>query len=154
MKNTITILSLAMVALSACTSENKDKTQLDSAYTSMKSISNRTQCYSYIKNRDTANLKIDFDGDKFTGVLNYNLFEKDKNAGTIAGIVKGDTLLADYTFNAEGTTSVREVAWITKGDSLQEGYGDVEDLKGKAVFKNYAKLRFDKSLIFEKTDCK
>jgi len=150
----MTILSLAIVGLSACTSENKDKTQLDSAYSAMENISNRTQCYSYSKNRDSATMKLEFDGDKFSGVLSYNLFEKDKNAGTVSGIIKGDTLLADYTFNAEGTTSVREVAWIKRGDSLREGYGDVEDLKGKLVFKNHSKLTFDKSFIFEKTDCK
>ena len=88
------------------------------------------------------------------GTLSYNLFEKDKNNGTITGIVKGDTIIADYTFQSEGTTSTREVVWLKKNDDLVEGFGDTEELKGKMKFKNTSNLRFDQSMVFKPIVCK
>ena len=68
--------------------------------------------------------------------------------------MRGDTLVADYTFNSEGIESVRQVAFLKKGDQLLEGYGDVEQKDNKTVFKNISTLSFGQSTIFNKTDCK
>ncbi len=79
-------------------------------------------------------------GNLVTGELVYDYFEKDKNTGTIKGEMKGDTLFAEYIFMSEGINSVREVAFLQKGDDLIEGYGDVEEQTAKIVFKNKAAL--------------
>ncbi|RYG11970.1 MAG: hypothetical protein EOO07_19775 [Chitinophagaceae bacterium] len=92
-------------------------------------------------------------GNVTSGKLNYKLKEKDSNTGTIKGEMRGDTLLAEYTFNSEGTQSVRQVAFIKKGDQLLEGFGDVEQKDGKMVFKNTPKLTYGQSIVFEKVDC-
>ena len=67
--------------------------------------------------------------------------------------MNGDTLLADYTFQSEGTESVRQVAFLKKGDGFVEGYGDVEDQGGKMVFKNTAMLDFGSGTAFTKVPC-
>jgi len=43
------------------------------------------------------------------GTLNYNFYGKHKNSGTIKGSLHNDLVIVDYTFMAEGTTSVREI---------------------------------------------
>ena len=110
-------------------------------------------CYAYIKNRDTATLKLQVAGEEVTGDLNYKLFEKDSNKGKIAGELKGDTIIAEYTFDSEGMRSVREIVFLHKDGKLIEGFGDVEQKGVKTVFKNRATLKFDDGLIFNKTDC-
>ncbi|KQC02831.1 hypothetical protein AQF98_02625 [Pedobacter sp. Hv1] len=110
-------------------------------------------CYAYVKDKDTASLTVMTSGSITTGELNYKLYEKDKNTGIFKGEMRGDTLIADYTFKAEGTESVRQVAFLKKGDQLLEGFGDIEEQNGKTVFKNIAKLTFGQAMVFTKVDC-
>ncbi|MFD2286445.1 hypothetical protein GJU39_00790 [Pedobacter petrophilus] len=112
------------------------------------------QCFQYISKKDTASLSLTTNKDKVTGVLTYRIFEKDKNNGTLSGIVKGDTIVADYTFQSEGTTSTREVVWLRKNDQLLEATGDIDEVNGKTKFKNLSALSFGKSIVFNKTACK
>jgi len=60
----------------------------------------------------------------------------------------------NYTFQSEGKTSIREVAFLKKGDQLAEGFGDVEEVKGKTKFKDLSKLKFDGLMTFDNIDCK
>ncbi|WP_406823689.1 hypothetical protein [Pedobacter sp. KACC 23697] len=151
------VLGLATLLLAACQGGTAKKTQakIDSTIvTNAESAPDSVQCYQYIKNRDTATLSLKSENNKVTGTLGYNLYEKDKNAGTIAGMVKGDTIIANYTFQSEGKTSVREVAFLKKGNQLAEGFGDVQEINGESKFKDLSKLKFDGSMTFEKIDCK
>ncbi|WP_293786089.1 hypothetical protein [uncultured Pedobacter sp.] len=157
MKNIIPILGAAALLMSSCQGGTAKKTQakIDSTIVANAAVTtDSVQCYQYIKNRDTATLSLKTADQKFTGTLGYNLYEKDKNAGTIAGVIKGDTIIANYTFQSEGKTSVREVAFLKKGDQLAEGFGDVQEVNGQTKFKDLSKLKFDGSMTFEKIDCK
>jgi hypothetical protein len=110
-------------------------------------------CYRYIKKADTVTLKtIDVNG-FVTGTLVYNLYQKDKYSGTIQGQMKGELLIADFSFFSEGVKSVRQVAFKKKGKNLIEGYGETEDKNGKATFKNIDSLNFAHSILLLKTDC-
>ncbi|WP_316827167.1 hypothetical protein [Pedobacter miscanthi] len=157
MKNIIPVLSLAALFVAACQGGTAKKTQakIDSTIvTNAETAPNAIQCYQYIKNRDTATLSLKNEDNKVTGTLGYNLYEKDKNAGTIAGVIKGDTIIASYTFQSEGQTSVREVAFLKKGDQLIEGFGDVQEVKGETKFKDINQLKFEGSMAFGKIECK
>jgi hypothetical protein len=157
MKNLVSILSAGLLFFSACQSKSvkEAKSDIDSTITSGNANDiSASQCYQYLKNRDSAFLTLKIDGDQFTGALSYNLFEKDKNAGNIAGIIKGDTLIAEYTFQSEGSSSTRQVAWLKQGDKLQEGFAEVEEVDGKTRFKNTSALKFGEALVFSKTSCK
>ena len=110
-------------------------------------------CYASVTAADSATLRLVNTNGDITGELTYNYYEKDDNRGTIMGQMHGDTLLADYTFMSEGTESVRQVAFLKKGEGFVEGYGDAEEREGKMIFTNTAALDFGQGSVFEKTPC-
>jgi hypothetical protein len=114
------------------------------------------ECYSGTVKKDTISMNLMVKGNQLTsGKLRYNFYEKDKNEGTLVGELKGDTLLADYTFISEGVLSVRQVAFLKKGNTYVEGYGDVvDDNKGKVTFKDTKQLKFDGKTVLSKVECK
>jgi len=155
MKNIIPIIAIFCTALASCQNKSSKTTSTtDSTQTSaVDTAISTTECFTYIKNRDTAVVKLTTTGKSISGDLNYKLFEKDRNSGTISGIVKGDTLFAEYTFQSEGKSSIREVAFLKKGDALIEGFGEVEETGGKVKFKHPASLKFSDAMVFGKTTC-
>lgn len=154
MKNLIFPILLAATTFTACQSNNSSENETDKVATDTAMVKiSETSCYSFIKNRDTAKLTFMSTNGITTGELSYKLYEKDSSKGIIEGEMKGDTLLADYTFNAEGKESVRQVAFLKKGNQLIEGFGEVEEKNGKMVFKNTSALTFGNSIVFEKVDC-
>lgn len=111
-------------------------------------------CYAQVIKKDSALLNLDISGNKVSGHLSYHLYEKDNNKGALNGNLQDSLIIADYTFQSEGTTSVRQVAFKIHGDSLIEGFGDI-DMKGDtAVFKNISQLQFQDARPFIKTNCK
>lgn len=157
MKNIIPVLGIAALFMAACQGGTAKKTQakIDSTIvTNAEAAPNTLQCYQYAKNRDTATLSLKTEDNKVTGSLGYNLYEKDKNAGTLAGIIKGDTIIANYTFQSEGKTSVREIALLKSGNQWIEGFGDVQEVNGEVKYKDISKLKFGSSIVFDKIDCK
>jgi len=110
-------------------------------------------CYTYVKNKDTILLSTTETGSQVTGNLEYNLDEKDRNTGSVAGIVRGDTLLLNYTFQSEGRQSVRQLAFLKQGNELMEGYAEVEEKADTVVFKDPETLKFSKEMVLEKTGC-
>jgi hypothetical protein len=163
MKKSLLLLTAIAMFASACNSGNTDDKSVDS--TSVTSIDTSltpsvpvqekiSECYIYTKNRDTAKLKINTENEELTGDLSYNLFEKDSNKGTISGEVKGDTILAEYTFDSEGMRSTREVVFLKRDRKLYEGFGEVQEKNGKTVFKDRTKLKFGDAIVFSLTDCK
>lgn len=126
--------------------ENTSATNTDSTNNTDSLVAASAQpapsCYQYIHGKDTVLLSISGEAITVTGLLSYNYYQKDKSSGDIQGNMYGDTLIADYTFQSEGTTSVREVAFLKKDSSFVEGYGDVEEKDGKMVFKNRNTIQF------------
>ncbi|MBO9570956.1 MAG: hypothetical protein J7497_01910 [Chitinophagaceae bacterium] len=83
-------------------------------------------CYRMIIKKDTAVMSLNSSGDSVSGSLSYHWFEKDHNDGTFKGIIKNDSLIvADYTFQSEGSTLVRQVVFKIKDSILQQGYGEL-----------------------------
>ena len=93
-------------------------------------------CYEYIANQDTVQLELVVGpDDMISGDLLYQLSGKDRNKGTLKGVMDMDTILADYTFMSEGVKSVREITFLRKDSSLTEGYAAMEEADGKLQFK-------------------
>jgi hypothetical protein len=154
MKYSLILLLPFIVLYSAC--RQNPKIQLhQNANASYKKLSGpQHECYSYVKNRDTVSLSLNVVNKILTGNLSYNFFEKDKSKGKVSGEMKGDTLLLNYTFEAEGTTSVRQVAYLKKDQQLLEGYGDVEEKNGNMVFKNLRELKYGpEGVVLKKISC-
>lgn len=149
---------IGALIISACLFACQERTKVTGQKEGTDSLTNNIPiaqqvCYSYIKGKDTAKLILITTGIVSTGELSYKWFEKDKNNGSIAGEMRGDTLIADYTFNAEGKQSVREVVFLKKGDQLIEGFGEVEDKGDKVRFKDLGQVQFNNTIIFEKVAC-
>ena len=117
-------------------------------------IKDLEECYIGLFKNDSISMTLTIKGNIVVdGILSYNLYEKDKNKGTLVGEIKGDTLFADYTFMSEGITSIRQVAFLKKGLNYVEGYGESIEKEGKMVFKNTKKLDFNSSTVLVKQDC-
>lgn len=110
-------------------------------------------CYSYATPDDSIMLRLSQQGDAVEGELTYYLKEKDANRGTLVGTMKDDTLFADYTFQSEGVTSVREVAFIRRGEALVEAFGEVEERDGKFVFMDRSLITPNENVTLRRIDC-
>jgi hypothetical protein len=110
-------------------------------------------CYRYANERDTFHLKVIITDRLLTGSLVYDFGEKDKSEGIIRGQLKGDLLLADYTYRSEGTQSTRQVVFKYSSDTFTEGHGPTEMQNGKMVFSNIDSLYFSNAIIFRKLNC-
>jgi hypothetical protein len=110
-------------------------------------------CYKYVSGKDSVRIQLTTAGTQVKGQLVYSLFEKDKNTGTFEGQMSGDTLFAEYTFQSEGSTSVREIALLKRENTLVEGYGEVKEENGKMVFTNKNALTFSGNMVLQETPC-
>ncbi len=115
---------------------------------------NVSGCYAYNVKNDSALLTLNISDTNVTGQLSYHLYEKDKNSGTISGSLRDSLIIADYTFQSEGMTSVRQVVFKINNDTLIEGYGDIMMNGDTARFKNISILKFQIDRPFLKTTCK
>lgn len=150
----IPFVAAAALIFSSCQSENNQKKSPNNSSSNTEDVKiSETYCYAFIKNNDTARLNYISTNGIATGELSYNLYQKDKNNGILEGEIKGDTLIADYIFESEGSESVREVVFLMKNNELIEGFGEVEEKDGKTIFKNRSKLIFGNSIVFKKVDC-
>lgn len=136
---------------------NSDKTEDSLVKRSKENIqevaSNSTECYILENSKDTVSLKMEITNKLVSGDLLYQYFEKDRNNGTIAGKMKGDTIFATYTFISEGIESKREVVFLKKGNELIEGYTRINNAVGEPDFSNHSTIKFDEKLVLQKTDC-
>ncbi|MES2329621.1 MAG: hypothetical protein V4539_08465 [Bacteroidota bacterium] len=115
--------------------------------------SGNTHCYLYNDSSNIISLRATFQNDSISGALTYDIDQKDKNSGTIVGVVQGDLLVADYTFVSEGKSSVRQVVFKKTGSTLTGGVGEMVEKNGKMVFKDMGKLDFAHAIVLTETDC-
>jgi len=113
---------------------------------------NVKSCYRLILERDTADLSVSIIGDSVTGLLKFNMFEKDDSEGFIKGRLTDSVIMAEYTFVSEGRESnVNEVMFLLTPNSVVQGYGQLVEVDGKYVFPDSAEINF--SSVFEKVPC-
>lgn len=154
MKRSVLLFVTLTGCFTACQNKSPEQ-KIDSLATATDTSAVKTRtCYAYIKNKDTVLLSFNTAGHTIAGSLSYNLFEKDKNSGTVSGLIKGDTIIADYTATGEGMTSVRQVAFLKKGDQLLEGYAPTVEKNGKWIFTGTSELKFGASLVLSAIPCK
>ena len=148
---------IAGVLISVFVSCKKEKTEDVVPVASKSEVVDETildECYMGVLKKDTVSMTLNIKGNQVhSGKLQYKFFEKDKNQGTIVGELKGDTLFVDYTFMSEGISSVRQIAFLKKGNTYTEGYGNVIDDNGKVRFENTKELKFDGETILWRIDC-
>jgi hypothetical protein len=156
MKYSFALLIAFSFYCSSCNNDSETTTtvgETDSSVATVPANIETTQCYAGVTGKDSVFLKLNNNNNAVSGDLEYKRFQKDQNKGTLAGVMRGDTLLADYTFMSEGKSSVREVIFLKKGNMFVEGFGDVEEKNGKMVFKNTGTVKFNETMSMQGTDC-
>ncbi len=143
----------ALLALTVACKKNSDKETISDRDIDMVPTV-QEECYEYRKDGNTIYMYLKKESDAVTGKLDYAYSEKDSNSGTFAGTIKGDVLIATYSFTSEGMQSKREIAFQIKNNTLIEGYGEVEEKNGAVIFKNPDKLVFNSGMPLAKVDCK
>lgn len=111
-------------------------------------------CYEMIIRQDTAKLELTIQDSTVTGRLVYDWHEKDRNTGTIKGVLRDSLIIADYQFESEGMMSVREVVLRIGKDALSQGFGELSDNNGKIVYTDPSNLQYDTVHPFIKVPCR
>jgi hypothetical protein len=151
MKRTHFLIALGLLA--ACNSQPKEKTEAQAEQPTNAPKAAPIACYQYATAADTITLKLVNMGGTVGGALFYKLKEKDRNAGTLNGTLRGDILVADYTFKSEGTESTRQVAFKKTGNAFIEGYGETVNVNGVEKFKNVDSIVYSASMKLEEIPC-
>jgi hypothetical protein len=162
MKENLFYLFCIGLFILACNSKSTDPAKNDTKETPAEEVKTdnpvnkgkEASCYRYFGNKDTVYLQLSEIYGMMTGMLLIKNHQKDQNLGTLQGKMIGNILVAEYSFKSEGKMSVRPVAFRKKGDDYIEGFGDVQDVNGKSVFKDMTTLKFDESRVFSKVPCK
>ena len=139
--------------IASCTNNKSNNTENLASQTEESKKTSPLDCYRYATINDTIILKLIHIGESITGTLVYKLHEKDKNMGTIQGRMRGDILLADYTFMSEGIMSIRQIAFKKEKDFFMEGHGDINTNNERVFFKNPDSLQFNDAIKLTEIDC-
>lgn len=135
----ILIIGFTLLACTACNSnlnttvENKDSLLLHKKLLDSNNV-NEKICYANDTSKDSVILQLKKKGATATGTLVKKLFGKDVNKGKFYGLMKGDTLIADYSFFSESVLSVRQIVFLKRNNTLIVGYSEVEEKEGKMIF--------------------
>ena len=146
------VVPVLLISMSACNNSgqeakgNKENDSVDNDWTATELVGK----YVFEAKGDTILLDLKNQNDSLVGPLSYNFQEKDKNNGEFRGVIKDYLLVGEYSFMSEGVNSVRETVFGIVPEGLIEGFGDVEEIDSKFVFKNIDSLRFDHGMILHK----
>ena len=154
MKKELLLALVTVFTFISCKKETNEPLPVPTVQEEMVSSESQITCYQGIIKKDTINLSLHIEkNQEIKGELSYLFFEKDKNNGTVIGQMTGDTLKANYTFMSEGKKSDRDIVFLRKGKIMIEAYGEVEEFKGKTIFKEPKKLYFDSSTVLTEIEC-
>lgn len=138
---------MIILSLFSCNEHDNNEARTDTGLTT---IPEEKFCYAYLHNNDTIILQILTIGDSISGTLINNLFEKDKNIGTVSGKINNDIIIGTYTFLSEGTESVRPIAFKKQDNNMVEGYGSINNA---LHFTDTVSLDFSNSYILKNYTC-
>lgn len=111
-------------------------------------------CYQSVYGKDTSLLQLKFvQQDSVQGALSYHYFEKDKSEGEFSGSVRDSIIVGWYRFVSEGQSSVRQVVFKISGDTLVEGFGNIEIIHDTAFFKKIDHLNYLSQRPLARVDC-
>ena len=161
MKN---LILSALMILTAVSCEKKTTETVDIQTTTPDSItvpesnepvesSTLQTCYMEVTGKDTLFISLDDNLGTITGKMRYKNFEKDSSFGDVMGTQNGDTIKLNYTFEAEGTTSDREIYFLRKDGNLIEGIGEHKTEGSRDFYANPAQLKYEGHTL-KSIDCK
>ncbi len=131
----ITLTLLALVAMSCQRSNPEPETTIESTSERGTNTSEMKseQCYMYVVGKDSIRLQLNRQGNRVSGRITFDNFEKDSSKGSVSGQKVGDTLKLVYDFESEGMQSKREMYFLETGGELRMGLGQFEPRDGVDV---------------------
>ena len=154
----ITLAVFLAVALASCNKKNesivkdvnnKDSLTLNESDIQIDEIPEN--CYMEATGKDSLFVRISDNLGTVTGKMHYKNFEKDSSFGELVGMADGDTLKLEYNFQAEGTTSTREIWFLKKDGNLIEGIGEYNETGEQ--YKDPKLLKFTGGHTLNPVDC-
>ena len=150
------IIVLFAVALTLLNCKNKEQKTENSTFDLQKVAEETTTpldlgCYVFDDGKNNITLEITQNTKEIKGELIYAFNEKDKNSGNFIGELDKGVLIANYTFQSEGSESMRQVAFKVDGNKLIEGYGELNN--DGTAFKNIKNIKFTSKMPLTKTNC-
>jgi hypothetical protein len=164
MKTIITfLLTVCLLSFGACTGNDEntgdgqanlpgpDSPVID-AGESHPQIPSVTGCYIRVLSRDTVAASLQQSGDRVTGKLSFDNYQKDGSTGTVDGRIENGVLKILYSFTSEGMNSVMEIRFKVENGQLFRGIGDIIPRGDTVYYSNPAAISFEKQGL-EKIDC-
>jgi len=150
---TAAFLLVAAILTTGCGSTDSKTNNAATGISTPKITDSLKGCYIAVIKKDTFQLAItEVKGTEVKGSLMYNFAEKDRSKGTIKGDYENGILSANYTFEAEGTTSERPVIFKKVSEGFIEGFGETKLEGGRDVFAKPDTISFDQGYILKYTE--
>lgn len=112
-----------------------------------------TGCYLRALERDSLMARLTQDGNKISGTLHFDNYQKDGSRGTVEGSIEGEVVKLIYRFQAEGMSSISEVYFKRTPNGLIHGIGEVSVKGDSAYFTNPATISYLPEQELKKVDC-
>lgn len=119
----------------ACQSHSSEQSSTSQASEKATTLPD-TLCFRHTLNRDTTTLQLVINGNRVTGYLDDNPYEKDRAKGPLEGTLKEDQIQVDWQRSGEGTTQPYTLDLLRKGDSISWLEGERVEQQGKWVLKD------------------
>lgn len=145
---------MALILLSSCSDTENEKKETVPEKVPVAETGLLDGCYQMVISGDTAVMNLKQNGDNLTGSLIYKRKDKDSNTGNVVLTKTGGRAEGYYTFQSEGHASVRQIVFKIIGNSLAEGYGNIEIKNDTAVLKYPHALNFEEKHAFAKVNCR
>lgn len=156
------LLLILLLSVGACSNDTKQQASTeDAVHAGADAVTGFAEgspfavsgCYRMTQKRDTALLNLQVTDTLVSGDLVYHWNTRDGNKGTLKGVLRDSLILADYTFQSEGMTSVREVIFKIKDSTLVQAFGELVPGKEKVSFRNRNTLQYLEKTPFLKISC-
>lgn len=152
------IVLLLIVVLCSCNQANNGRSRGNHAVGKKSDIQKNTYepvtgCYRQVTGRDTALLQLQQTGNKLTGKMRFDNYQKDSSHGTVTGSVEDDRISLWYHFFSEGMHSVLQIILKKNGDQLHRAIGNMQSSGDSAYFQPNSNLQFDPQQTFIKIPC-
>ena len=116
-------------------------------------IKDYSGCYIRVINRDTLTASLQQSGNKITGKLTFDNYQKDGSTGKVEGTVEQGIMKLLYSFQSEGMNSVMEVYFKADGNSIIRGIGEIKVKGDTAMYDNPASINYPSGESLDKVVC-
>lgn len=110
-------------------------------------------CWAYSQDDDLIGMTLEMRGQQVSGKLTYTVYDRDRSSGNIAGVMRGDTIIANYEYVTGSKKVIQEVVFLFRDNAFIEGDGPTEQRDGGTVFVDRSRLTFKNDRPLKSVPC-